>query len=381
MKVLHFLDTLNRGGAETQALDICQNAADFGLEMTLVTAQSGSMETDFRLTRVEFIKLGRKLPLDLHLAWQLRRIIKDRGIQIVHGYQAVDGLHLYLATIGMKNIRLVLSFQGGVSLDWKNLKAIKFLISRTHANIVVSRALEKVHEEIDGLVPENFTLIHNGADVRRLQPTGKSLRRELALPDDALLIGMIGNFYREARKDQLTVCKALPRVFAEIPNVHCIFAGKVEDEAYETSCREFCVENKIIEKVHFLGGRTDVPDILAALDIFVFSSLREGLPVAMAEAMLAKVPLIVSDIDPLLEMSDGGKYAEVFPIQNAEVLSESLLKLLKSEDLRERLAMRAFRHAEEHFSIRSHLELLRELYTGLLRDQTSSDSTSIPSEV
>jgi glycosyltransferase involved in cell wall biosynthesis len=224
--------------------------------------------------------------------------------------------------------------------------------------------LKKWHAEIDGFDTENFTVIYNGADTQRLQPTGKSLRKELNLPENAPLIGMIGNFYREPRKDQLTICRALPRVFAEIENAYCIFAGKAEPGAEEKfqKCVDFCAEKGIAERVHFLGGRRDVPDILNALDLFVFSSLHEGLPVAMSEAMLSKVALIVSDIEPLLEASESGKYAEIFPAQNAEVLSEKMLKLLKDKDLREDLAARAFEFAEENFSIEAHLRQLKKLY-------------------
>lgn len=370
MRVLHFLDTLNRGGAETQVLDICRNAADFGLEIIFVTAQGGVMEKDFRQADVDFYKLNRRFPIDLYLASQLRKIIKEQEIQIIHSYQAVEALHLYLASRGLKRVKQVLSFQGGMSPDWKNRRAIKFLIPRMDANVVVSRGLKKWHEETDRFDTKNFTLIYNGADSKRLQPTGKSLRGELGLPQDARLIGMIGNFYREARKDQLTVCRALPKVFAEIPNAHCVFAGKIEEGAEEkmADCLNFCIENKIIERVHFLGGRSDVPDILAALDVFVFSSLHEGLPVAMAEAMLAKVPLIVSGIEPLLEASGDGNYAEVFPAQNAEVLSEKILKLLKDANLREDLSNRAFKYAQENFSIEAHLKSLKNLYESLLQN-------------
>ena len=101
------------------------------------------------------------------------------------------------------------------------------------ANIVVSRGLQKWHTEIDKLDTENFHVIYNGADAKRLQPTGKSLRKELGLDEDTLLIGMVGNFYRDPRKDQMTLCKALPKVFAEIENAHCIFAGKIENGAEE----------------------------------------------------------------------------------------------------------------------------------------------------
>ncbi|HSK72374.1 MAG TPA: glycosyltransferase [Pyrinomonadaceae bacterium] len=367
MKVLHFLDTTGRGGAETQVLDVCRNAGDFGLDLTFVTAQGGALENEFRSSGADFVKMSRRFPVDIYLASQLRKIIKEREIEIVHGYQPVEGLHLYLAARGLKNVKKVLSFQGFV-FDRKNRLTAKFLIPRMDANIVVSEGLKKFHETVDGFDTKNFQVIYNGADIKRLEPTGKSLREELGLPEDVLLIGMIGNFYRDPRKDQFTICKTLPKVFAEIPNVHCVFAGKIEEGAEEKTadCINFCIENKIIERVHFLGGRSDVPDILAALDLFVFSSLYEGLPVALSEAMLAGVPLIVSDIEPLLEATDNGKYAEVFPVGNAEILSEKILKLLLDEKARKDLATRANEYAKENFSIEAHLRKLKNLYQSLL---------------
>jgi glycosyltransferase involved in cell wall biosynthesis len=94
--------------------------------------------------------------------------------------------------------------------------------------------------------------------------------------------------------------------------------------------------------------------------------LHEGLPVAVSEAMLGGVPMIVSDIEPLIEATGGGKYAEVFPVQNAEILSEKILKLLKDEDLRETLAVRAFEFAAENLSIKAHLRELEKLYNSIL---------------
>lgn len=366
MKVLHLLDTLNRGGAEMQALDVCRNAADFGIDLTIATFQSGVMEAEFIKSGADFIKLNRRFPLDLYLASQLRRIIKEREIEIVHGYQAVEGLHLYFAAHSLKRVKKVLSFQGFLT-DKKNRLTLKFLIPRMDANIVVSRGLKKWHTEVDKFDTENFQVIYNGADAKRLKPSGKSLREELNLDKNALLIGMVGNFYRAERKDQITLCKSLPKVFKEIPNAHCVFAGKIEEGAEDkfADCINFCIENKIIERVHFLGARSDIPDVLDAFDVFVFSSLHEGLPVAVSEAMLARVPMILSDIEPLLEVSDNGKYSEVFEVKNSEMLSEKILKLLRDKSRREDLANRAFEFARENFSIEAHLRELKKLYESL----------------
>ena len=77
MRVLYFLDSIGRGGAEMQALDVCRNAVEHGFEMTFLTARGGVLEDEFRDTGVYFERLERKLPVDLYLASKLRRIIKE----------------------------------------------------------------------------------------------------------------------------------------------------------------------------------------------------------------------------------------------------------------------------------------------------------------
>lgn len=366
-KILHTLDTLNRGGAEMQALDVCRNARKHGFEMTFVAFGGGKLEEDFRASGVDFIQSPRRLPVDFNLIFKLRKIIKDRRIEIAQAYQPVEGLHLYLAAVGL-NVKKVLSFQGFIQ-DAKNRKTAKFLIPRMDANIVVSRGLKKWLESADNLdTGKNFQVVYNGADRERIISNHPVLRAELNLSENASLFGMIANFYRDPRKDQLTVCRALPKVFAEIENARCVFVGGTETGAERkfNECVDFCRENKIDDRVHFLGARNDIPDVLASLDVFVLSSLHEGLPVAATEAMLAGVPMILSDIEPLLEVSAGGRYAEMFQTQNPDELAEKILRLLKNEALRKDLSRSALEFAKENFSIEAHLRELKKLYDSIL---------------
>lgn len=367
MRVLHTLDTLSRGGAEMQVLDVCRNSKAHRLEMTFAAFGGGKLEEDFRASDVDFVRLQRKMPIDFNLVFRLRKIIKEKKIEIVQSYQPVEGLHVYLAAIGL-NVKKVLSFQGFIQ-DAKNLRSAKFLIPRMDANIVVSKGLKKWLETNDKLdTGKNFHVIYNGADRRRIFSDNPVLRAELNLNENDLLFGMIANFYRDPRKDHLTVCRALPKVFAEIENAHCVFIGRTEAGAENKfkECVEFCRENNIENRVHFLGAREDVADVLASLDVFVLSSLHEGLPVAASEAMLAGVPMILSDIEPLLEVSGGGKYAEMFQTQNADELAAKILKLLKNENLRKDLSQSALKFAEEIFSIEAHLRNLKKLYASIL---------------
>jgi glycosyltransferase involved in cell wall biosynthesis len=366
MRILHFLDTVNRGGAETLVLDVCRNAAKNGLDISFASAGSGALETDFQASGAIFFKLQRRLPLDLALAKNLRRIIRENRVDIVHTHQAVEAVHALAAVFGTET-KVVLTHHGIVT-DKKNLIALKFVMPRVAHNIAVGKASKKTYEtELKLKFPASTSVIYNGVDERRLQPSGRDFRRELDISANTFLIGMVGNFYPEPRKDQMTLCRALPRVFAEMPDVQCVFVGRVEAGAEEkhADCVRFCAENKIADRVHFLGGRSDVPDILAALDVFVCSSLKEGLPIAVNEAMLAGVPIIVSDIEPLIEASGDGEFAEVFPVKNAAILSAKIERLLRGEATRKDLAARARRYAKKNFGIEAHLEKLKKLYESL----------------
>lgn len=366
MRVLNFLDTVNRGGAEMLQLDVCRHAKDFGIEMFMATSLGGELENEFAGSGSQFFRLNRRLPIDLSLVRNLRRIIKKNRIEIVHGHQAVEGIHLYLASLGL-DVKRVLTFHGFVP-DKKNEKALQFLIPRMDANLVVSDGLRKTMAEDNGLELSESFLLFNGVSSERLVSSGSSVREELKIPEDALVVGMIGNFYRDPRKDQLTLVNALASISKQAPDVHCLLVGKTESgaAAYVDACRRICEDAGISNRVHFLGGRDDIPDILSSLDVFVLSSIHEGLPISLIEAMLMKLPCIVSDIPQLREVTDNGKAVATFGVGNVTDLSQQLLKILSNGDIREACAESAYAHATDNFTIQAHLKNLTAIYGRLL---------------
>lgn len=372
MNVLYLLEGLDRGGAETQALDVCRNAKRHGINLVFATQLSGALESEIRSTGIPFYRVRRKLsyrfPIDITVAYRLRKLIKEHKIQIVHGYQPIDGINLFLATRGLGSVKKVLSFQGFIQ-DSKHRRASQFLVSRMDANISVSNGLVKILHDEDGVnVSKNFHVVYNGADPARIAPSGKSIRTELNIDPNAIVFGMTANFYRDRRKDQLTICKALPKVFSQLGNAHFIFAGGIERGAEEKAdeCMRICREAGISDRVSFLGSRNDVADILQALDVYVFSSYYEGLPVAVTEAMLAGVPMIVSDIEPLREATGNGKYAEIFPVEDFETLAKKMLAMAANKDARRTQAEQAQQFARDNFSIDAHFRELKKIYEKLL---------------
>jgi glycosyltransferase involved in cell wall biosynthesis len=370
IKALHILDSLNRGGAETMMLDVCRNAKASGLDLTFVATGGGDLENDFRQSGVEFIQLKRKLPVDLSLASQLRQIIKDRDIPVVHSHQPVEALHLYLATRGHQTRRVMTLH--GIYPGTKNELALKFVLPRTHAKIVVSKNLRSQFTENGICGPAgDCSVVRNGIDPARLQSAGRKLRAELAVAEDELLLGMVGNFQPVAQKDQLTICQALPALFTQVPRARFVFVGARSAAAPQLfdDCVSFCREQGIADRVQFLGKRADIPDVLNSLDVFVLSSLREGSPISVVEAMMMGVPAVLSDIPALREISDEGEYAVLFETGDADDLAAKLVALVKDAGERTRLTSTARQWAQEQFGIDRHIASLMRLYSSLVKSE------------
>lgn len=363
MRVMHILDSLNRGGVEILALDICRNARANGLDLTFVATGGGDLEDDFRRSGVEFIRLQRRLPVDPQVVTRLREIIKQRNFHVVHCYQAVEGLHVYLATLGTRTKR-ILSFQG-YAPDAKNRWTLNFLARRMDANVAPSKDFLSTLKNREGFdISRNFHVVYNAVDAKRLRPAGDGLRAELGLAHPNILLGMVGNFYPDARKDQMTVCKALPELFRQVPNAHFAFVGGylgAGAQLYE-DCVRYCAQRQIAGRTHFLGKRPDIPEVLDALDIFVFSTLKDTFGIAAVEAMLMGLPVVVSDIGALLEVTGDGEYAATFRTGDAADLAGKLTELCRDEHRRNDLGGKGKDWATTHFSIEAHIASLIKLY-------------------
>jgi len=348
-------------------LDVCRNAQACGLDLTFLASGGGDLEEDFRTSGVDFIRLHRRRPLDRALVRQIRRIIKQKQIQVVHSHQPVEALHLYFGT-RRSDTKHVMTLHG-MNQGAKNDLALRFVLPRVDGCIVVSDDLRQSLTNTAGLRRcKSLSVIENGVDQKRLQGSDHNVRDELRIPVDSYLMGMVANFTPAASKDQITVCRALPKVFAALPNAHFVFVGSRSSDAPDLfdDCVEFCRTAGIGKRVHFLGSRSDVPDILNALDIFVLSSQREGAPISVIEAMMKGIPTVLSDIRALRELAHEGKFACLFRTGDNQDLAEKLIGLAQTKDQRADLARKAQPWASQHFDIGKHLANLTCFYNSMI---------------
>jgi glycosyltransferase involved in cell wall biosynthesis len=365
MRVLQLLDTLERGGAETLVLDVCRNASRHGIDAIFATSSGGELLGEFQQSGVRVYVLKRTAKLDFGIIRDLRSIIKKEHVEIVHAHQAMDGLHVFLATTGL-DVARILSFHGYAYTLRKRL-ALRYLVPRVDANIAVSDTYLKSLLTLEPSWQEDwFKVLHNGIDVERIGTEQSSLRAELGLDRATPLFGMIGNFGRW--KDQATICRGLPSVFHSIPRAHFVFTGDSlgSDTRLIEECKQICVDLEITERVHFLGRRMDVGSVLRSLDVAVSSSLQDTFGLAPVEAMFLGTPVLLSDIPPFLEITDNGRVATFFHTRNEVDFANALAAIWKDIDRARSKAQAAKRWVTGRYTIDAHLCELERLYAKVL---------------
>lgn len=241
------------------------------------------------------------------------------------------------------------------------------LSHRVPAKIVccadVSRA---VHAEL-GYASKKMLVIPNGFDLNvfRPDPTArKSVRWELGIPQDALLIGMIGRF--DPQKDHRNFVAAAARLVIDFPDVNFLLCGDgvTWDNAELVSWIEAA---GVRQRFHLLGRREDVPRLMAVLDIASSSSNSEAFPLVIGEAMACGVPCVVTNVgDSALIVGDTGRV--VLP-RNPEALSAAWRELLEmGPQGREHLGQAARWRVEMNFSLPIVASRYESLYKEILRN-------------
>ncbi|NNE65365.1 MAG: glycosyltransferase family 4 protein [Pyrinomonadaceae bacterium] len=364
MKVLFALDSLNRGGAETHALDVVRNAGKFGIDAVFTAFGDGTLKEEFESADIDFRYFNRRSAIDFSLIRRLRRVIKSEGVEIVHGFQPVETIHLYLAALGTE-AKCVQTHQGFIAGS-KNRRSARLISPLVDANISVSKTLKNWLKTEIGLNTAGFDVVYNTVDENRILESEPIDRNEFG--HDEFLGGMIANFVATPTKDQLTVCEALSQLFKNRLDCSFIFVGGIAHGAEENydKCVSICETARISDRVIFAGPREDVPSVLRSLDFFVFSSRVEGLPVSVIEAMLAGVPLIVSDIEPLMEVTNEGECAKVFVTGDSASLSRQLESLLNDPAERNRLSRAGQDFARKTFGLEAHFENLIQVYERII---------------
>jgi glycosyltransferase involved in cell wall biosynthesis len=182
---------------------------------------------------------------------------------------------------------------------------------------------------------------------------------------DDLLIVNVGRF--ESVKNHRLLIDAFAAGLGHEPRSHLLLAG---DGILHRELETHVASLSLHDRVHFLGIRDDIPDLLAACDIFAFASDHEGSPLSVMEAMAAGLPIVGTAVGGVPEMVPDGQAGLLVPPRDCVALSSALGRLHLNRQLRSAMALRAAEHAGR-FDIASMAESYAALYTSLIEQPSS----------
>lgn len=382
MKVLLILDNPDEGDVARAALDVCRNTNRFGIEMAVALLSPGVLGEEFASSGADLFLVHRESALDLNCVYRIRKIVKELGVSIIHSMGSMEALHSSLATLANRSVKRVLSYppvtpdEGAVSGRF----GLKALAKMMDANLLPLRLSFKALRRIGIDTSGRFFYLPPGVDRVRLLPAGKNFRDELGLDRSNVLLGTSARFDPSVGNDQMTICKALPKIFEKYPEARFVFAGGASESGDQIleDCAEYCDRKGMGDKVFFTGETIEVNRLMDSLDLFVYSARKDALPLSLLEAMTVGVPAIVSDTEALVELTGLGKCADVFVRGDSAELANKAISLIKNPKLRKMRSEESAALAAALYSIESHVSSLKTLYTELdasLAERRSKSST------
>ena len=367
INLLYIIYSMNNGGAETLALRLAEIIDKDHFNTTVCSlSDKGPLRKILEDKKIPFVTLGKKEGKDLSIVLRLRKLLKDKRIDMIHTHNQGPLLYTFLATFFTKKYKIVhtehINMLKELSYSKKHFYYNKILYGKVDGFISIAKHLTDDFKKQYNLSRVRVATIHNCVDTANVPASpSKLLKSELELNDKAQIIGNISAL--RLQKDHDTLIRAMKIVAEKVPDAILVVAG---DGDQKEALLALISELGIANNVKLLGYRSDVGELLGQFDIFVLSSLYEGLPLCILEAMAAGKPIVATDADGTNELIIDDVTGLLAPTKNPEKLAQAMITLLESPDKAKQLGSTAQKLVQEKYSIKTMMQKYEQFYKELL---------------
>ncbi len=354
-RILEIVSSLSPAGAENVVSYLASGFDPSRFEAAVVSLydpQPQGLEASLEKKGVQIWHLGKHGGFDPAMFFRLEQIVRRFRPHVIHSHCYVLRYLLHISgPIMAHTVHNIASAE----VNWFGRLIHRYMYRRGVLPIAVGRAVAKSFTGMYGFAPA--ATIANGIDTARFcRPDARNAwRRANGFRDDEILIVSTGRLVPQKNP------VGLARAVARIPNAQLLFAG-------EGDLRPL-LEGR--ERVHLLGMRDDIPEILAAADVFALSSDWEGLPLAVIEAMAAGLPVVATDVGSVSEAVEHRRTGILVPPGDPVVLTEALSLLAGDPAMRREMGL-AGRERAQLFGVRSMVTAYEELFSTLLKSGVPS---------
>lgn len=351
-RVVHIVTTLAIGGLEKVVLDLVRFGTPGQFETRVVCLdESGVLADEFASLGVPVDVIGTDGSVPARIL-RLARLLRTLRPDVLHTHNPQAQLHGSLAA-ALAGVRAVVHTRHGREyLERPALASLGRIAARWTSRVVaVSEDAATVAREIEGVPERKLRIVHNGIDPGHfaLHPPREPLK-----PWRAVTVGRLSPV-----KDQASLLQAMRRVVDVVPTFELDIVG---DGPLRGELESLAGRLGLRDRVHFRGYHGDVRPMLADADVFVLSSLSEGVSIALLEAMASGLPAVATDVGGNREVVVPGQTGYLVPPRAPDVLAAVMLRLKADPVGLERMGRAARARVEAHFNLPTVVREYEQLY-------------------
>ncbi|GAM11822.1 putative glycosyltransferase YpjH [Geobacter sp. OR-1] len=292
---------------------------------------------------------------------EINRIIREHKIAIYHARDYKTCFFGFLLGLIHPRMKLVFTAHGWIIegmksklYTWLNMVSLK----RYQRIIAVSKATKQIMVN-SGIDESKIEVVYNAIDVDlwRRDRVDSTLRSELNIPPNAKIVGVVGRL--SAEKAISTTLEVAKNVIHERPDTFFVLVG-------DGPCRQEVEENirnlGLMENVFLLGFRKDAQNVYAGLDLFLSTSLTEGIPNTVLEAMAMEVPVVHTAVGGVPEMIEDGVDGILCNVGDVDGISKAVLSVLNNEDTAAQLRKNGRQTTCNRFSFTARMRAVESIY-------------------
>jgi glycosyltransferase involved in cell wall biosynthesis len=321
--VLHTESSHGHGGQEIRTLAEVRWLIGHGWRALIACQPDSPLLTEARASSIPVEAVRMESATDVGAIVRLRRLVRARGVSLVHTHSSVDS---WLGGIAAKSLGRAVVRSRHVSIPIRRRRA---LVYRLADRIITSGEGVRAIVIGAGIAPERVVSISAGVDTERFHPgvSGKPVRDELGL-GDAPVVGLVANV--RGSKGHNIFLEAARTVVAAAPDARFLIVGDgVGFDEVGRRVRDMGLDTR----VSLTGFRRDIPEVMAALDVLVLPSIRsEAIPQVIPQALAVGTPVVASTVGGSPELIHDGENGRLVPPADPQALADAILALLREPE-------------------------------------------------
>ncbi len=380
MRTLQIVGDTAYGGATYLILAWCRYLIRQGCEVDVFATDSrtkSELQKIPGLNIVDGILIPRNISVldDISAPFRLIRLFRSEKYDVVHTYTATPGF-LGRVAAQLANVPVILHHQAGWSANeassWVGKLIFSVLesiaVAMSSRSICVSHAVRNQSEAYPLIPKSKLITICNGIETGKFRIGSPQTSRErycseFNIPHDSILIGNTGRL--ASQKDNASLIRGVKELLDSNPGLKAflLLAG---DGPEREDLLQLAESLGIEDRTRFFGFRSDIPDFLNAIGIFVNPSLWEGLSISLMEAMAAAKPIVTTRILPNAELIEHERSGLLVDVQSPHQIAESILRFIDHPDFATECAERASEKVKKDYTLNRMFTETLDLYRHLL---------------